>query len=65
MAKIFYGLKDSYQATYILENVIQNFTDFQMWLPMLKELDRIKWKNPKRIHPLLSRTFGITLKQIE
>jgi hypothetical protein len=36
MAKIFYGLKDSYQATYILENVIQNFTDFQMWLPMLK-----------------------------
>ncbi|MBP2284443.1 TolA-binding protein [Flavobacterium sp. CG_23.5] len=28
MAKNFYGLKDSYQATYILENVIQNFTDF-------------------------------------
>jgi TolA-binding protein len=28
MAKNFYGLKDSYQATYILENVIQNFSDF-------------------------------------
>jgi hypothetical protein len=41
MAKNFYGLKDSYQATYILENVIQNFTDFQMWLPMLKELDEL------------------------
>ena len=28
MAKNFYGLKDSFQATYILENVIKNFTDF-------------------------------------
>ena len=28
MAKNFYGLKDSYQATYILENVIQNFMDY-------------------------------------
>jgi tetratricopeptide (TPR) repeat protein len=28
MAKNFYGLKDGFQATYILENVIQNFTDF-------------------------------------
>jgi hypothetical protein len=27
MAKNFYGLKDS-QATYILDNVIENFTDF-------------------------------------
>jgi TolA-binding protein len=28
MAKNFYGLKDSYQATYILDNVINNFTDY-------------------------------------
>jgi hypothetical protein len=28
MAKNFYGLKDAYQATYILESVITNFTDF-------------------------------------
>ena len=28
MAKNFYELKDSFQATYILENVIKNFTDF-------------------------------------
>lgn len=28
MAKNFYGLKDSFQATYILDNVIQNFSDF-------------------------------------
>ena len=28
MAKNFYGLKNSYQATYILENVINNFKDY-------------------------------------
>lgn len=28
MAKNYYGLKDSYQATYILENVINNFKDY-------------------------------------
>lgn len=28
MAKNFYSLKDSFQATYILDNVIKNFTDF-------------------------------------
>ena len=28
MAKNFYGLKDSFQATFILENVIKNFKDF-------------------------------------
>ncbi len=28
MAKNFYGLKDAYQATYILESVITNFTDY-------------------------------------
>ncbi len=28
MAKNFYGLEDAYQATYILESVIKNFSDF-------------------------------------
>ncbi len=28
MAKNFYGLKDAYQATYILESVINNFSDY-------------------------------------
>src|SRR5690606_9529180 len=28
MAKNFYGLKDSFQATYILESVIKNFTSY-------------------------------------
>ena len=29
MAKNFYGLKDSFQATYILNAVIENFADFE------------------------------------
>ena len=29
MASNFYGLKDSFQATYILESVIKNFTDYK------------------------------------
>ena len=29
MAKNHYGLKDAYQATYILENIIKNFTQFK------------------------------------
>ena len=28
MAKNFYALKDAFQATYILESVIKNFTEF-------------------------------------
>ena len=28
MAKNFYGLKDSFNATYILDNVIKNFKDY-------------------------------------
>ena len=28
MAKNFYALKDAFQATYILESVIANFTDY-------------------------------------
>ncbi|MFV8442789.1 tetratricopeptide repeat protein [Flavobacterium sp. LB2P44] len=48
MAKNFYGLKDSYQATYILENVIQNFTDFPDVVANAKaELDTIKAEESK------------------
>jgi TolA-binding protein len=43
MAKNFYGLKDSFQATYILDNVIENFTDFPDVVSEAKtELDAIK-----------------------
>ena len=43
MAKNFYGLKDSYQATYILESVIKNFTAYpDVVEEAQKELDSIK-----------------------
>src|SRR5690606_8183506 len=43
MARNFYGLKDSFQATYILENVIKNFTAYpDVVAEATAELDRIK-----------------------
>ncbi|KIC01075.1 tetratricopeptide repeat protein [Flavobacterium sp. JRM] len=48
MAKNFYGLKDSYQATYILENVIQNFTAYpDVVSEAEKELSAIKAEESK------------------
>ncbi|HQE33838.1 MAG TPA: tetratricopeptide repeat protein [Flavobacterium alvei] len=48
MAKNFYGLKDSFQATYILESVIKNFTDFpDVVSEAQKELDAIKSEESK------------------
>ncbi|KIO51304.1 tetratricopeptide repeat protein [Flavobacterium hibernum] len=48
MAKNFYGLKDSYQATYILDNVINNFTDFpDVVEEAKKELNAIKLEESK------------------
>ncbi|PWA07495.1 tetratricopeptide repeat protein [Flavobacterium psychrotolerans] len=43
MAKNFYGLKDSFQATYILDSVIKNFTNFpDVVEDAQKQLDTIK-----------------------
>jgi TolA-binding protein len=48
MAKNFYGLKDSYQATYILDSVIQNFTDYTDVVTEAKsELTKIKSEEAK------------------
>ena len=48
MAKNFYGLKDSFQATYILENVIKNFTDFPEVVSDAKTtLEKIKMEESK------------------
>ncbi|RZJ53600.1 MAG: tetratricopeptide repeat protein [Flavobacterium sp.] len=48
MAKNFYGLKDSYQATYILDNVINNFTDYPDVVEEAKrELSAIKMEESK------------------
>ncbi len=49
MAKNFYGLKDSYQATYILENVISNFGNYSDIVSEAKtELSKIKSEESKR-----------------
>jgi TolA-binding protein len=48
MAKNFYGLKDSFQATYILDSVIKNFTDFpDLVLEAQTELNIIKSQEAK------------------
>jgi hypothetical protein len=50
MAKNFYGLKDSFQATYILDNVIENFTDFpDVISEAKKELMPLKRKSLRQI----------------
>ena len=49
MAKNFYALKDSFQATYILESVIKNFTEYtDVVEEAQKELDIIKAEEAKR-----------------
>ena len=48
MAKNFYSLKDSFQATYILDNVIKNFSDFpEVVSEAQTELDSIKNEESK------------------
>ena len=49
MAKNYYGLKDSYQATYILESVIKNFKTYPDVIEEAQEeLDMIKGEESKR-----------------
>lgn len=49
MAKNFYGLKDSFQANYILESVVKNFKDYPDVIEEAqKELDIIKGEEAKR-----------------
>ena len=48
MAKNYYGLKDVYQATYVLENIIKNFKQFNdIILEAESELSKIKEKEAK------------------
>jgi len=49
MAKNFYALKDAFQATYILESVIDNFTAYEDEVAEAKtELAKIKAEEAKR-----------------
>lgn len=48
MAQNFFSLNDSFQATYILENVIKNFADYtEVTTEAQRELDRIKGEEAK------------------
>ncbi|WP_299107455.1 tetratricopeptide repeat protein [uncultured Tenacibaculum sp.] len=48
MAKNYYALKDAYQATYILENIVKNFTQYRDLVEEAKnELSTIKNKEAK------------------
>ncbi len=48
MAKNFYELEDAYQATYILESVIQKFSDFEDLVEEARiELNKVKTKESK------------------
>ena len=48
MAKNFYALDDSYQATYILESVVKNFAEFENVVSEAQtELNRIKTEEAK------------------
>ncbi|CAL2076016.1 tetratricopeptide repeat protein [Tenacibaculum sp. 190524A05c] len=48
MAKNYYALKDAYQATYILDNIVKNFTQFKDLVEEAKnELSTIKSKEAK------------------
>jgi len=48
MAKNYYGLKDAYQATYVLENIIKNFKEFEDVIEEAQtELNKIKTNEAK------------------
>ena len=48
MGKNYYGLKDVYQATFVLENIIKNFTQFEDIVEEAKkELRKIKENEAK------------------
>jgi len=48
MAKNYYALNDAFQATYILESVISNFTEFEDVTEEARvELNRIKTEEAK------------------
>ncbi len=56
MAKNYYGLKDSFQATSILDSVIENFTDFpEVVKEAQTELDAIKSEESKTNSSIINK----------
>ncbi len=55
MAKNYYALKDAFQATYILESVIKNFSEFgELVREAQSELDKIKSEEAKTNSSIIS-----------
>ena len=49
MAKNYYGLQDVYQATYVLDNIIKNFSQYEDIIAEAQtELNAIKMKEEKK-----------------
>ncbi len=64
MGKNYYGLKDVYQATFVLENVIKNFTQFNdLVADAQKELDLIKANEAKNNNSVSQTKKEITKKE--
>ncbi|WP_083629352.1 tetratricopeptide repeat protein [Tenacibaculum agarivorans] len=56
MAKNYYALKDAYQATYILDNIVKNFTQYKDLIEEAKnELNKIKSKEAKTNESISSK----------
>ena len=56
MAKNYYSLKDAYQATFILENVIKNFTQFKDLINEAQlELNRVKENEAKTNNSIIPK----------
>jgi hypothetical protein len=64
MGKNYYGLKDVYQATFVLENVIKNFKQFDDIINEAeKELNLIKTNEAKTNNSVIPTKLTITKEE--
>ena len=64
MGKNYYGLKDVYQATFVLENVIKNFKQFEDIITDAEaELDKIKENEAKTNNSVVPKKAEVTKKE--
>ena len=64
MAKNYYGLKDVYQATYILEKIIKNFKQFEDIIKIAEaELYKIKESEAKTNNSVVPVKKGNSKKE--
>ncbi|MCI2229856.1 tetratricopeptide repeat protein [Polaribacter sp. MSW13] len=64
MGKNYYGLKDVYQATFVLENIIKNFKQYEDIVKQAqKELDQIKENEAKTNNSVIPKKTEIIKKE--